>query len=119
DVRSQLTAAGGQASSKTVRNPFELPPDWINNKQKEEGKGQVIDPTKVAELKRKIAAIFDRIAKLAKENKVDELIPAFNDLKQLMTEFGSLGAEEAQKYLAECEKKLGEYKEIYLAVQLQ
>jgi hypothetical protein len=70
-------------------------------------------------LEKQIDEIFARIESLIRDRKIDELPPMFQELDTQMRAFGTAGTDEAQKALKRWSKKLDEWKEVRLAIQLQ
>jgi hypothetical protein len=102
-----------------ARNPFELPVRFVVHTPGEEAGGGTLDPRKLAELETRIEGIFAEIDKLAKEQKVEELIPKFAELDQIMRDFKKIGREKVEQKLKQWDKRLEEWKEIRLAIKLQ
>jgi hypothetical protein len=71
------------------------------------------------ELEAKIDAIFEKIETLLAERKVDELAPAFKELNDLMVVYKRSGTDKVSSKLRTWEKKLGEWREVRSAIQLQ
>lgn len=108
----------GPALAK-ARNPFQTPwRDFVRDGGSDKP-GGAINVQKMQELESKITKIFEDIERLAKEQKVDELIPKFAELNQCMNEYGNAGLDKAKEKLKQWEKKLEEFKEIRLAIKLQ
>jgi hypothetical protein len=100
---------------KNGRNPFSLPrirPDRV-----EVGPG--ISPKELANLEGKIDALFQQIESLIKDKEIDKLAPLFIELNAIMTDYKKIGLEKVQLKLKQWEKKLDEWKEVRLAIQLQ
>jgi hypothetical protein len=78
-----------------------------------------LSPAQTAELDAQVEAIFVDLEKLAKEQKIEDLVPKFSELNQIMSERKRAGREAVGRKLEQWHKRLEEWKEIELAVALQ
>lgn len=101
---------------KNARNPFQLPRVGSNGKVTDQ---QVISAREIASLEAKIDGLFNDIEKLIRDKEIDKLAPLFQDLNNIMTEYKKIGVEKVALNLKKWEKKLDEWKEVRLAIQLQ
>jgi hypothetical protein len=72
-----------------------------------------------SELEGKIDGVFAKIESLLAERKVEALVPAFAELNALMDQYPKDGSAAVRKKRVSWNKKLEEWKEIRLAIQLQ
>ncbi len=102
---------------KNARNPFQQP--RVNQAGKLEQGGLAMTAREIATLEAKIDALFVEIEKLIRDKEIDKLAPLFQDLNNIMTEYRKIGVEKVAANLKKWEKKLDEWKEVRLAIQLQ
>jgi hypothetical protein len=102
---------------KNARNPFQQP--RVNQSGKLEQGGPAMTAREIATLEAKIDALFVEIEKLIRDKEIDKLAPLFQDLNNIMTEYRKIGVEKVAANLKKWEKKLDEWKEVRLAIQLQ
>lgn len=102
---------------KNARNPFQLPKLRPDDTEKA-GPG-AIDPRQLSQLEGKIDALFVEIERLIRDKEIDKLAPLFVELNTIMTDYKRVGVEKVQTKLRQWEKKLDEWKEVRLAIQLQ
>lgn len=102
---------------KNARNPFQLP--RIGQNGKLDNVGPAMSQREIATLEAKIDALFVEIEKLIRDKEIDKLAPLFQELNNIMTEYRKIGVEKVAANLKKWEKKLDEWKEVRLAIQLQ
>jgi hypothetical protein len=102
---------------KNARNPFQVPRVGQNGRLTDGG--PVMSQREIATLEAKIDALFVEIEKLIRDKEIDKLAPLFQDLNNIMTDYRKIGVEKVATNLKKWEKKLDEWKEVRLAIQLQ
>lgn len=80
---------------------------------------EALDARIDALLESRVEALFGQIAALAKAQKIDELIPCFQELDQVRRTYGRSGRETVQAKLKAWDTRLEEWAEIRLALALQ
>jgi hypothetical protein len=101
---------------KNARNPFVVPRVGPLGRPDEK---MVANPREIANLEARIDDLFNQIEKLIRDKEIDKLAPLFQDLNNIMSEYKKIGLEKVSASLKKWEKKLDEWKEVRLAIQLQ
>jgi hypothetical protein len=115
-----MNASKEFVASNNLRNPFESPLREIDEDTEEIEKPVVGGgKERLKELEARIEALFTEIERLAQDRQVEELIGKFTELRQIMTEFGTEGAEIVKEKKKKWDAKLAAYSEVQLSIQLQ
>ncbi|MGE0713166.1 MAG: tetratricopeptide repeat protein [Planctomycetota bacterium] len=112
-------------TATNLRNPFDSPIRKIVVKEgTPEGvqppttdTGQV--PERLRRLEEQVEQLFRDINTLAEKRQVDELIGKFQDLRNLMAEYGADGSDMVRKKMEKWKQRLASYGEVILSIQLQ
>lgn len=116
-LRAMRASQDATINVKSARNPFQLP--HIGQNGKLDNAGNAMTQREIATLEAKIDALFVDIEKLIRDKEIDKLAPLFQELNNIMTEYRKVGVEKVATNLKKWEKKLDEWKEVRLAIQLQ
>ncbi|HZU98963.1 MAG TPA: hypothetical protein VFF73_19805 [Planctomycetota bacterium] len=101
-------------NQKGARNPFQYPHgDKTDDPNKERITGQ-----ELLKMEAKIKDIFDKIEALMQNKEIDKLAPLFDELTKLMVDYKKNAPERVEQNLKRWEKRLDEWKEIRLSIQL-
>lgn len=80
---------------------------------------ETLSPLVQADVEGQVEAIFTSIDRLARDRRVEDLIPQFLDLDRLMRQYGKFGTDKTRQKLKQWDKRLDEWKEIRGAIKLQ
>lgn len=108
-------------SASNLRNPFQSPIREVEEGVEDGTETQVVAvvPERLKRLEEQVEQLFRDINTLAEKRQVDELISKFQDLRNLMAEYGSDGSEMVRKKMEKWKQRLASFGEVLLSIQLQ